>query len=83
MNRVAGYVADLKPLLSGQFQQIGPPRNLSVTLTADGYLVTWQSPEFGSDELRTYRIRWTQASREYIYGSAETQDTSFLGDRVF
>jgi hypothetical protein len=62
----------------GHFQQIGPPRNLSVTLTADGYLVTWQPPDFGSDELRTYRLRWTQASREYIYGSAETQDTSFL-----
>lgn len=62
----------------GQFQQIGPPRNLSVTLTADGYLVTWQPPDFGSDELRTYRVRWTQAPREYIYGSAETQGTSFL-----
>ena len=69
--------------VSGQFQQIGPPRNVSVTLTEDGYLVTWQPPEFGSDEIRTYRVRWTQPSREYIYGSAETQDTFFLGDLFF
>jgi hypothetical protein len=70
-------------IVPGQFQQIGPPRNVSVILTADGYLVTWQPPEFGSDELRVYRVRWTQASREYIYGSAETQDTTFIGDPLF
>lgn len=62
----------------GQFQQIGPPRNVSVRLTADGYLVTWQPPEFGHDELRAYRVRWTQASIEFFYGSAETQDTTFI-----
>jgi hypothetical protein len=70
-------------ILLGQFQQIGPPRNVSVRMTEDGFLVTWQPPEFGSDELRTYTVRWTQASREYIYGSAETRDTSFLGEPVF
>jgi hypothetical protein len=70
-------------IVPGQFQQIGPPRNVSVSLTTDGYLVTWQPPEFGNDELRVYKVRWTQASREYFYGSAETQDTTFIGDPVF
>lgn len=70
-------------VVSGQFQQIGPPRNVSVTLTSDGYLVTWQPPEYGIDEVRKYRVRWTQPTREYIYGSAETQDNSFLGNLVF
>lgn len=67
----------------GQFQQIGPPPNVSVRLVVDGYLVTWQPPEFGGNELRAYRVQWTHASREYICSSAETQDTSFLGEVVF
>jgi hypothetical protein len=70
-------------IVPGQFQQIGPPRNVSVRLTSDGYLVTWQPPEFGRDELRAYRVRWTQASMEYFYGSAETQDTTFIGNPMF
>jgi hypothetical protein len=70
-------------IVPGQFQQIGPPRNVSVRLTADGYLVTWQPPEFGRDELRAYRVRWTQASTEFFYGSAETQDNTFIGDPMF
>jgi hypothetical protein len=70
-------------IVPGQFQQIGPPRNVSVRPTADGYVVTWQPPEFGRDELRAYRVRWTQASMEFFYGSAETQDTTFIGDPMF
>ncbi|PSN47223.1 hypothetical protein C0J52_16568, partial [Blattella germanica] len=62
----------------GQFQQIGPPRNVSVKLTGDGFLVTWQPPEFGGEELRSYTVRWTQSSREYIYGIAETKETFFI-----
>jgi hypothetical protein len=77
---IFGSVLEDHRIVPGQFQQIGPPRNVSVRLAVDGYLVTWQPPEFGSNELRAYRVRWSQASREYICSSAETQDTSFLGE---
>lgn len=39
------------------FSQIGPPRNLSVDVRPGGFLVRWESPEYGQDMLGIYIIR--------------------------
>lgn len=39
------------------FSQIGPPRNLSVDLSTDGFLVHWDSPDYGQDMVGLYIIR--------------------------
>lgn len=60
------------------FQQIGPPMNVSITQTDDGYVLTWEPPEFGGDELKTYTVRWTEGPRELLYGRADTTDNFLL-----
>ncbi|XP_068085284.1 uncharacterized protein [Anabrus simplex] len=59
----------------GSFQQIGPPRNVSIVLTEEGYIVTWEPPEFGREALKVYTVRWTEGPREILYGRADTTDT--------
>lgn len=59
---------------------IGPPRNLTIYNTDEGYLITWEPPDRRLDELRIYIVRWYQGPNEYIQGSAETKNTSYLSE---
>lgn len=61
---------------------IGYPRNVCVYPTSEGYLLTWDPPEFGGEELRIYVIRWYEGPREHLQGTAETKNTSYLGNKL-
>lgn len=57
---------------------IGPPRNVSVHLTLEGYLVTWEPPDVGRDSLNFYRLRWSEESKmDSLCGTVETKELSF------
>ncbi|XP_077292450.1 borderless isoform X2 [Arctopsyche grandis] len=58
--------------------QIGPPRNLTVALTADGYLLSWSPPNHGLDMLRVYVVRWSQGALGQIVNTAETTNNYYL-----
>ncbi|XP_022905461.2 protein borderless [Onthophagus taurus] len=59
-------------------QELGPPRDIKVHATEDGYLVTWDPPTEGLEDLRLYIVRWLQGPRENLIGTAETKNTSFF-----
>lgn len=59
---------------------IGYPTNVCVYATDDGYLITWDPPEYGLDELRLYVVRWFEGPQEHLCGTAETKNTSYLGN---
>ncbi|CAG9859891.1 unnamed protein product [Phyllotreta striolata] len=70
---------DIKPIMtSGKYPLVGFPRNVSVRTTDSGLLVTWQRPEYGLEYLKKYVVRWSKITDEYIFGSADTINTSFL-----
>jgi len=62
------------------FAQIGPPRNVSVEIINDGYIITWEPPEYGQDQLRLYIVRWWQEPGHFLHGSTETRETNYLGN---
>ncbi|XP_060531403.1 protein borderless [Cylas formicarius] len=57
---------------------IGYPTNIQSKPTDDGLFVMWDPPIFGLEVLKTYIVRWSQGSDDYIFGAAETPDTSYL-----
>ncbi|GJQ65536.1 hypothetical protein Trydic_g7637 [Trypoxylus dichotomus] len=59
-------------------QKLGPAEDVRVHATQDGYLVTWNPPEVGLEELRIYIVKWFQGPKEHLVGSAETKNTSYL-----
>lgn len=63
----------------GAFQQIGAPVNLSVKLTTEGYLVTWDPPSFGKEILKTYMLQLTRESTGSLVGTHETKNNYFIG----
>lgn len=75
---------DNPEVLQGEetFAPIGPPRNVSVHLTLDGYLVTWEPPEFGKESVRVYIVRWSEGPFELLCGTAETKDLFFSGKSI-
>nr|CAD7201704.1 unnamed protein product [Timema douglasi] len=62
----------------GSFQQIGPPRNVSVSPSRDGYLVTWEPPDLGMEDLLNYHVRWSQEGKEHLHGQAEVTTNRYL-----
>lgn len=59
---------------------IGPPKNVSVHLTMEGYLVTWEPPEYGKELLNVYRLKWSDNSKmDTLCGTVETTDLFFNG----
>lgn len=57
-----------------------PPRNVRVQVTADGYLVTWDPPLAGKDNVKLYIVRWFRGpAEENLHGRAETTDSFYLG----
>lgn len=74
----AGHIVGGSAVGSSQYPPLGHPRDVGVHFTDDGYLVTWDPPEYGLDELRLYIIRWFQGPREYLYGTAETKNSSYI-----
>lgn len=61
-----------------QTVSIGPPRNFFIMERKDGYILTWDPPEIGLDQLRIYIIRWWLEEDTKLYGSAETIETFYL-----
>jgi len=59
---------------------MGPPRNVRVQATVEGYLVTWEPPDLGKNLVRLYTVRWYRGPSEHLYGRAETTDTYYLGE---
>ncbi|XP_020281495.1 protein borderless isoform X2 [Pseudomyrmex gracilis] len=57
---------------------MGPPRNVRVQATVEGYLVTWEPPNYGRNQVRLYTVRWFSGPSEHLYGRAETTDTYYL-----
>lgn len=62
---------------------MGPPRNVRVQATVEGYLVTWEPPDLGKNQVRLYIVRWYRGPSEHLYGRAETTDTYYLGKQLF
>ena len=62
---------------------MGPPRNVRVQATVEGYLVTWEPPDLGKNLVRLYTVRWYRGPSEHLYGRAETTDTYYLGEWLF
>lgn len=58
---------------------IGAPRNVTLHLTPNGYLVTWDAPDYGMQHLDVYKVRWFQGPDESLYGEANTRNNSYLG----
>lgn len=61
---------------------MGAPVNVRVQATVEGYLVTWEPPEYGKNLVRLYTVRWFRGPSEHLYGRAETTDTYYLGKRL-
>lgn len=59
-------------------EKMGPPRNVRVQATLEGYLVTWDPPSEGIGQVRLYIVRWFRGPTELLYGKAETTDTYYL-----
>ncbi|XP_014237550.1 protein borderless isoform X2 [Trichogramma pretiosum] len=57
---------------------MGPPRNVRVQVTVEGYLVTWEPPTTGKEKIKYYTVRWFRGPSEHLYGRAETTDTYYL-----
>ncbi|KAE8749031.1 hypothetical protein FOCC_FOCC004198 [Frankliniella occidentalis] len=65
----------------GSFQQIGPPRNVTVRVTGDGFLVAWDPPAFGVEDLKHYMVRWARGAPDSGYlpsGTDVTNDLSYV-----
>lgn len=62
----------------GPFPPVGYPRNVTVHPTDNGLIISWLPPEYGLEYLKTYVVRWSQGPDEYIFGSGETTNTSYL-----
>ncbi|XP_011878462.1 PREDICTED: protein turtle isoform X2 [Vollenhovia emeryi] len=61
-----------------EIESMGPPRNVRVQATVEGYLVTWEPPDLGRNQVRLYTVRWYRGPSEHLYGRAETTDTYYL-----
>ena len=59
--------------------RMGPPQKVRVQATVQGYLVTWEPPTYGREQVRLYAVRWFRGPSEQLYGRAETTDTYYLG----
>ena len=60
------------------FQQIGPPRNLSVTRHSHAYVAEWEQPEYGMDQFRFYILKWWKEPQHKQMGQVETADTFYI-----
>lgn len=56
------------------FTQIGPPKNLIINSKSDGYLVSWQAPDYGNDVLNSYIVRWYREPSHELVGRRETRE---------
>lgn len=59
-------------------ERMTQPLNVKVQATVEGYLVTWEPPAYGKDQIRLYTIRWFRGPTGSLYGRAETTDTYYL-----
>ncbi|XP_014210122.1 protein borderless isoform X1 [Copidosoma floridanum] len=70
--------SEFKISLDNANGELGPPRNIRVQPTVEGYLVTWDPPTSGKDQVKFYTVRWFRGPSEHLYGRAETTDTYYL-----
>lgn len=62
---------------------IGSPRNVSLHLTPNGYLLTWDAPDYGLQHLDYYKVKWFQGPDEFLFDEANTRNNSYFGKRKF
>lgn len=56
---------------------MGSPRNINVTITDAGGIVSWSPPEKGAEDVDYYRIRWSQGGSNFE--TATTKETFYMG----
>lgn len=60
------------------FSQIGPPLNLSLYITEENeYILSWEQPDYGLDQLRYYILQWWQEPEHVLYGKIETSNLTY------
>lgn len=59
------------------FQQIGPPRNVTVEYIDEDYLISWDPPEYGHDLLTVYVVRWYLEPDHHLQGQIETRNNYY------
>lgn len=59
------------------FSQIGPPRNVTVELEDESYLVSWEAPDYGYDILSLYVIRWYLEPDHKLVNQGETRNNFY------
>lgn len=57
---------------------VGAPRNVSINVTANGYLLTWDSPDYGVQHLDHFTVRWFQGPDEFLLGEVNTRQNSYF-----
>lgn len=50
------------------------PKNVSVHYSGDEYLVTWEAPDYGADDVKLYIVKWSKGNFDELTGSAETTE---------
>lgn len=48
--------------------------------TGDGFVVSWDSPEYGLETLRVYLVRWYREPGHFLHGTAETRENYYTGN---
>lgn len=65
------------------FSQIGPPLNLTLFISEDDeYILTWEKPDYGVDQLRFYIVEWWQEPGHISYGRVETSNLSYTVEHL-
>lgn len=54
-----------------------------VTAKPDGFLVTWEPPEYGNDQLGLYIVRYYQEPEHKLIGEHETRNNYLTGKFYF
>ncbi|KAB0799512.1 hypothetical protein PPYR_07392 [Photinus pyralis] len=67
-----------RPEVLQAYSPVGPPVNIKIHSVDDGYVVSWDPPEYGSEYLAQYTLKWYEASSETLEGLVETRDTAYL-----
>nr|XP_023011586.1 protein borderless [Leptinotarsa decemlineata] len=63
---------------NGRYPPVGYPRNVTVYPTGTGLMVNWRHPEYGLEFLKWYIVRWSRVEDDFIFGTADTTNTSYL-----
>lgn len=63
--------------VQGFYQQIGPPTDIYIQVTSEGYMVIWKPPKHGQEMLKYYSVVWSKEPSNEQIGAVQTLTTSF------